>query len=204
MYIVKLFDQCTYFIGTSIISIKKTQSRRLREENTEKMWDRDYCAEDLQKVWDSHVLPVSCWVTRSQRSRFRTAQLVPYTEWWPLPTSKHTYTHTQGKKEVSFITPSANKSAASVVVGIHLVKISVSRSLESGGKCLYHCFREHKTLTENTKSMWHQHTAQRLWLHFNAVSSLKDTESMKQERNTFQNKSLCIEFWFCGLLPIQK
>lgn len=37
----------------------------------------------------SYALPVFCWATRSQRFHFHTVQQVPYTEWWPLPTSKH-------------------------------------------------------------------------------------------------------------------
>lgn len=71
---------------------------------------------------ESQVLPVFCWAIRSQRSHFHIVQLVPCTVWSLLPTSRHT--NTQGKnKTVSFIRPSANKTAASVVVGVHLVNL---------------------------------------------------------------------------------
>lgn len=149
-------------LSNNIYNIYKGKSG---DEIMQKKWDDDCCAEDNVKIWDCWVLPVSCWAIRSQRSRFRTDQRVPYTEWWPLPTSKHTHTETQRQREEC---PSLH----------HLLikrqqlwwwELISWKSLFPGpwrekGKCLYPCFKEHKALLVNTKWLWHQHGAQRLWL----------------------------------------
>ena len=83
------------------------------------------------KVWESRALPVSRWVTRSQRSRSRTVPPVPYTEWWPLPTSKtHTDTHRRRRNRSVLQLHQLLKGGQQLsrMVGIHLVRIFLSRS----------------------------------------------------------------------------
>lgn len=96
---------------------------------------------------------------------------------------------TQRKEtEVSFITPSANKSGTAVVVGIHIMKMSVSKSLWSGRKSLSQLQRtwdtrgEYKmnvTLTYSTVIMcgW------RISVLMSPISSSEENKKKKTKTN---------------------